>query len=57
VHVQEPRADAALIKGLKRRTAEDVIEIGKALMRQRRALEGTSNPPQRPRAANLGGLT
>jgi hypothetical protein len=34
------RADAALIKGLIRRTAEDVIEVGKALIRQRSALKG-----------------
>jgi hypothetical protein len=29
------RSDAALIKGLMKRTAEDVIEIGKALIRQK----------------------
>jgi len=34
------RADAALIKGLVRRTAEDVIEIGNALIRQKKALPG-----------------
>jgi hypothetical protein len=34
----EARSDAALIKGLMRRTAEDVIEIGKALIRQQKAL-------------------
>src|SRR6266404_4372497 len=32
------RSDAALIKGLMRRTAEDVVEIGKALNRQKSAL-------------------
>lgn len=32
------RSDAALIKGLMRRTAEDVIEIGEALIRQQDAL-------------------
>ena len=32
------RSDAALIKGLMRRTAEDVIEVGSALMRQRKAM-------------------
>ena len=34
----EARADAALIKGLMRRTAEDVITIGQALIRQKAAL-------------------
>jgi hypothetical protein len=34
------RVDAALIKGLVRRTAEDVIEIGNALIRQKKALPG-----------------
>jgi hypothetical protein len=34
----EARADAALIKGLMRRTAEDVITIGQALIRQKDAL-------------------
>lgn len=34
----EARSDAALIKGLMRRTAEDVIEIGKALIRQKERL-------------------
>jgi hypothetical protein len=34
----EARSDAALIKGLMRRTAEDVIEIGKALIRQKQQL-------------------
>ena len=34
----EARADAALIKGLMRRTAEDVITIGQALIRQKEAL-------------------
>jgi hypothetical protein len=32
------RSDAALIKGLMRRTAEDVIEIGNALIRQQKKL-------------------
>ena len=32
------RTDAALIKGLMRRTVEDIIEIGKALIRQQTAL-------------------
>jgi hypothetical protein len=34
------RSDAALIKGLMKRTAEDVIEIGNALIRQKQALPG-----------------
>jgi hypothetical protein len=36
----EARADAALIKGLVRRTTEDIIEIGNALIRQKNALPG-----------------
>ncbi len=32
------RTDAALIKGLMRRTAEDLIEIGNALIRQKEKL-------------------
>jgi hypothetical protein len=32
------RADAALIKGLMRRTGEDIVEIGKALLRQKNTL-------------------
>jgi hypothetical protein len=35
------RSDAALVKGLIRRTAEDLIEIGTALTRQKKALPGT----------------
>jgi hypothetical protein len=34
----EARADAALIKGLIRRTVEDIITIGQALIRQKEAL-------------------
>jgi len=34
----EARADAALIKGLMRRTAQDLIDIGSALARQKEAL-------------------
>jgi hypothetical protein len=36
----EARADAALIKGLVRRTTEDIIENGNALIRQKNALPG-----------------
>jgi hypothetical protein len=39
-HELEARADAALIKGLVRRTTEDIIEIGNALIRQKNALPG-----------------
>jgi hypothetical protein len=34
-HAKRMRHEAALIKGLMRRTAEDVIEIGNALIRQK----------------------
>jgi hypothetical protein len=41
----EARADAALIKGLIRRTVQDVIDIGLALIRQKEALpHGTFRP-------------
>jgi hypothetical protein len=41
----EARADAALIRGLMRRTAEDNIAIGKALIRQKNSLpHGTFLP-------------
>jgi hypothetical protein len=36
----EARSDAALIKGLMRRTADDLIEIGKRLNIQKEALKG-----------------
>jgi hypothetical protein len=40
----EARADAALIKGLVRRAVEDIIDIGRALNRQRDALHGSFLP-------------